>query len=153
MVQVHVAHHRAHAGDRQLHDAAHQIIHLVNSLYGIGNLPVNDRVNVNGDVVSSDDGLRRQIEILLAQIDRRQTGTRVGPIDRPWPVEKWHQNVEPAVGQFVELAKTFNEHDGSLGNDSDRLDGDHQHRADSDDYKQREKYRDDWLHKWAPIYN
>ncbi len=69
MVQVHLAHHRAHARDGQLHDAAYQIINLVYGLDRVSDLPVDDRVNVDRHVIARDDRLRRQIDILLAQID------------------------------------------------------------------------------------
>ena len=42
VVQIHIAHHGAHAGDGQLDNAAHQVVHLIDGFDRIGDLPVHD---------------------------------------------------------------------------------------------------------------
>jgi hypothetical protein len=131
MVQIHFSHHRAHAGNRQLHDAAHQIIHLINSFDGISYLPIDHRIDVNGYVVTRNHRLWREINVLLAEINRGETWTCIGPIDCSRPVEKRNQNIQSATSDFVEASETLNQHYCGLRHDANRLHRNHQqHNSD-----------------------
>ena len=133
MIQIHVAHHGAHAGNRQLHDAADQIVHLVNRLDGIGDLPVDDRVDMDGHVVARDHRLRRQIDVLFAQIDRGHAAARVGPIDGARLVDERHEDIQAAGGDATESPQPLNQHHGCLRHNLNRLGRDNQqHYADEE---------------------
>src|SRR6185503_19874773 len=137
VIQVHIAHHGAHARDRQLYDATDQVVHLIDGFHGIGNLPVDNRINMNGDVVASDDRLRRQVNVLFAQIDGSHARARVGPINRAWAVHERYQNIQPAAGDFIETAETFDQHDSRLRQNADGLYCDHE-QYDGDETKKQE---------------
>ena len=71
-------------------------------------------------------GLRRQIDVLFAQIDRGDAGPGVGPIDRARSIQKRNEQVEPAARNFIKPAQPLNQHYGRLRNYADRFRRDHQ---------------------------
>ena len=71
MVEIHLAHHRTHAGDRQLHETPDQIVDLINGFDRVGDLPIDDRIDGDRHVIPRDYGLRGKIDKLLAEVDRR----------------------------------------------------------------------------------
>ena len=88
---------------------------------------------MNGHVVARDHRLRRKIDVLLAQIDRRDATARVGPIDSPWLIHERHQNIQTACCNFAEAAQPFNQHHRCLWHNLDRLRrDDQQHDADEE---------------------
>src|ERR1043165_5779319 len=103
------------------------------------------------DVVAGDDRLRRQIDVLLAQIDRRQAGARVGPVDRAWLVDKRHQDVQSFLRLPVESSQTFNQHDCGLRHDSDGLRRDNQQHDPEKAEEHEGKKCGEWFHDSTPI--
>ncbi len=121
MIEIHVAHHRAHAGDRQLDDAANQVVHFINCFDWIGDLPIDHRIDVNRNVVAGDHRLRRQVEILFAQIDRSDARSRVGPVNRARLIKERYQNIQPARRNLAEASQPLNQHHRRLRHDLDCL--------------------------------
>ena len=143
MVQIHLADDGAHPRDGQLDDGPDEVGDFVDGLDGVRDLPVDDRVNVNGHVVARDDGLRREVYVLLAQVYGSHAAAHVRPVDGARPVEKRHDDVEAAVGDAVEAAEPFDEHHGRLRDDLDGLGGDgQQDDAEDDEEKGNEIFHD-----------
>ena len=95
---------------------------------------------MNGDIVASNDRLRRQVEILFAQIDRSHARPRVRPVNPARLVQERHQDIKTARRHAVETAEPLNQHHGRLRHDLNGLDrNDQQHQADK---KEEEKQQD-----------
>src|SRR5690606_7980458 len=96
MVKVHIAHNGTHTGDGQLDDRTNKIGDLVNGLGGFGYLPIDHRVDIDGDVVAGEYGLLRQGDILLAKVDEGRAGPDVRPIYGARRFKERHDNVQAA---------------------------------------------------------
>ncbi len=81
LLEVHPTDHVAQRGDRQLLDGLDVVGDLVRRRPRVGHLEIDDRVDVDGQVVLGDHRLRRERHHLLAQVDRGRTlsmnGTRI----------------------------------------------------------------------------
>ncbi|QYO66897.1 hypothetical protein JVX88_08865 [Leptolyngbya sp. 7M] len=69
MVEVHFAHDRTHTRDSKLNYTADEVGNLIDGFDRIGDLPIDDRIYVDSYVIARNNGLRRQIYVLLAEID------------------------------------------------------------------------------------
>src|SRR6185369_17313743 len=92
------------------------------------------------DIVACDHRLRRQINVLFAQVDRRQTTAHVGPVDCARLVDKRDNDIEAAGSDPTETSETLDQHHCGLRHDLNRLDSGDQHgNADDEKNKNQEK--------------
>lgn len=67
LLQIHVADDVAHGGDAQVLNGGHGPLHPVGVELRVGDLEVENRVDLHGDVVLGDDGLGREVHHLLLE--------------------------------------------------------------------------------------
>src|SRR5207248_8938707 len=120
----------------QLDDCAGEVCDFVDGLDGVCYLPIDDRVNVYGHVVARNHGLRRKVYVLLAQVNRDQSGPHVRPVDAARLVEERNDDVQAAPRNAAEATQTLDEHDGRLRHDLYSLGGD-------DERGQRDEHEED----------
>src|SRR5678816_4580180 len=89
MIEIKFSDYISHSSDRQLNDASDQIIHFIDCFRGFSDLPVNDRVDHDRDVVTGDHRLGSKISELFTKIDLDRTGSKTRPINSARPVHKW----------------------------------------------------------------
>src|SRR5262245_44083031 len=95
---------------------------------------------MNRHVVARDHRLRRQIDVLLAQIDRRQTRARVRPENPTRSIEERHNDVKSARSDAAKAAQALDQHYCCLRNDLDGFGGDdEQEEAEDEQYEQQQK--------------
>jgi glycogen operon protein len=78
VLERHPADHVSERGDRELLDRAYVVRDLVGRGLRVGDLEVDDRVDVDHEVVLGDHGLRREGDHLLPQVDQRLHPVHVG---------------------------------------------------------------------------
>ena len=74
------------SGDGQLLNTLDEVGNLIHSRFGVDDRVVDDRVNVDHEVVRGDHGLGCEGHDLLTQVDAG-----------PHPVDEWHQEVEASL--------------------------------------------------------
>jgi hypothetical protein len=124
LLERHPADHVAQRRDRELLDALDVVGDLVGRRLRVGDLEVEDRVDVDDQVVLGDHRLRLERDDLLAQVDQR-----------PQAVDERDHDRE-ARGQRAVVAAEPLDHPGAgLGDDPDRARerDEHEHRNDGDD--------------------
>src|SRR5262249_55565810 len=84
------------------------VLHLYHRLVGVENLPIHNRIYLQGNVVASDDVLRRDLQGLLPQIDPHHLLHRRENEDDTWTLGIGAKVAEGEdYGAFV-LAQNFN---------------------------------------------
>ena len=69
LVQLHIADDVAEGGGCQVLNGVHGVLHAVGVQLGVGDLEINDRVDLHGDVILGDHRLGREVRYLLFQAD------------------------------------------------------------------------------------
>ena len=106
LLQVERADDIAQGRDRQLLDALDEVGDLVHGALGVDHRVVDDRVDVDDQVVGGDDRLRREAHDLLAQVD-------VGA----HPVDEGDEDVDPALEGAGVATESLDDQCGLLGHD------------------------------------
>ena len=122
LVQLQLADDVTQGGSGQILDGAHGILHAVGVQLGIGDLEVDDRVDLHGDVVLGDDRLGVEVRHLLLEADLLHH-----------PLDERQLEVQAHAPYAVEGAETLHHIGLGLLDDIDAADDDHQNENDQND--------------------
>jgi hypothetical protein len=135
LVELHLAYDVAERRARQRLEGVRKILHRVRRLLRIGHAIVNDRVDVDRDIVLRDHGLARKVQHLLAQVDARRragrdaldpahVGLEIADVELPRSLDERDEQVQTRAGDAVKPAEPLDHHDLRLADDLDRADDD-----------------------------
>jgi len=144
VVQGELTDHVTQRGLGELFDGLGEVADLVNGFVGVGDLEIEQGVDVDGDVVTGDHVLTREVIDRLAQVDPvfhplhldgLATVVRlvVAPVDGPGLIEHRHDDMNARLEGGVVLSEAFDDHNFSLAHHDNPLGHDHNHKdGDSD---------------------
>ncbi len=143
MVQLHLADHIAQRGLRELLDRVGQVRNLVGRAHRVGDLGVDQRIDLDHHVVLGDHVLPREHVHGLPQIDpggAEMAGERIArrrhdhlvPVDVARLVQPRHDQVHPRRQGPVVLPQPLDHHRLRLLHDADAF-------GDGDDHEQRDR--------------
>jgi hypothetical protein len=112
----------------KLHDRSDKIVDFICRFDGIGDLPVDDRVNIYHDVVAADDRLRREVDELFSKIEVRDARPSIRPVNRSRGIDHRDDDVKPAACDAVKSTESFDQEHTGLRHDFYGFERDRDHR-------------------------
>ena len=119
LIQFQIADDVTQGGSRQGLHGRHGLLHAVGVQLGVGDLEIHDGVDLHGDVILGDNGLRRIVQNLLLQADPAGNAVNEGNLE-----------VHTHAPHAVERAQTLNDvspgllDNRNVGNDDNERDHD-----------------------------
>src|SRR2546425_3900289 len=152
MVQLHLANHVAQRGLRELLDRVREVRDLVGRAHGMGDLGIDQRIDLHHHVILSDHVLAREHVHRFPQVDlvgpemaserfARRRHDHLVPVDVARLVQPRHDQIQPRGQRPVVFPQPLDHHRLRLLDDADAL-------GDGDDHEQRDRAKENqsWIH-------